>query len=98
MISDALFDAIMTIQEYERDMPDTYGSPEMKVKIYRVKRHMEHLMVELDAPPITPEEVAEAEQWRVQWDANIGERETTVCDACRAEEIQQAAADEGHAH
>jgi hypothetical protein len=51
VISDVLFGAVEEIEDYERQMPDTYGEPYMKVRLQAVKDAMRGLQRELDTPP-----------------------------------------------
>jgi hypothetical protein len=50
MISDTLSEALDEIEEYEAKMPETYGDPETKAEIAKVKAAMRALMKRLDTP------------------------------------------------
>jgi hypothetical protein len=49
MISDVLSDALDDIEDYQRDIPDTYA--EFAVEIGVVKTMMDGLLIVLDADP-----------------------------------------------
>jgi hypothetical protein len=53
MISDVLFDALESIEEYERDMPHVYGG-KFAGRIAFVKRVMRAMQRELDNPSDGP--------------------------------------------
>jgi hypothetical protein len=52
MLSDALFDAIQNIEQYETDDPETYD--DLKPQIAQVKETLRALMWVLDSPPDSP--------------------------------------------
>lgn len=49
MISDVLSDAADQIRNYQRSMPEVYGS--IKADIDRVLENMDSLRIKLDTPP-----------------------------------------------
>lgn len=76
MISDVLFDAIYSIEEWQREYPECYDAHTEHIEI--VKQVMSSLQERLDIPPgvwpLTPPENLTSEQkdwWRVTCEAGI---------------------------
>jgi ribosome-associated toxin RatA of RatAB toxin-antitoxin module len=56
MISDVLFDAVASIEEYERNLPACYA--ELRAEIAHVKATMDALRQHLDGAPGDPKPIA----------------------------------------
>lgn len=65
MISDVLFEARLSIEEYQKNMPECYEG--IRDKIEHVKREMQALQELLDAPPKIIKAETRQEKFRKMW-------------------------------